>query len=358
MLNKLIRLARGTLRFRITGPYPERFINLCARSGVGLWGGYREENGYTACTAQRHRAQIEYYAKKSGAELTILRCSGIPNTVHRYRRRTGLWIGAGLLVIGLFVMGRMIWRIDIRGNESLTSEQIIAALSENGVHIGAYGNALDTRDIERRMQVRFQEISWIAINIDGSTASIIIEETVVPPTQVDRQVPTNIIAAKTGYITRMETYSGNAVVAVGDTVREGQLLISGIMDNKMGESRTVHARGSILAQTRETLSVTVSYEQESYRFIGLAKRNYLTFFGLRIPLQLRGVPDEPYRMDSAESTPGGLFSLLPITVIRERYLLLERTTHTVTPEEAKKIAEEELLAKESGAFSGVTILFP
>ena len=99
LMKKLIRYCRGTVQFTVVGPYPERFLNLCSQGGVGLWSTRRVENGITACCAQCHRPRLEYYAQKSGCALEIGRCSGMKNTAHRYRRRTGLWIGAGLLVL-------------------------------------------------------------------------------------------------------------------------------------------------------------------------------------------------------------------------------------------------------------------
>lgn len=108
LMKKLIRYCRGTVQFTVVGPYPERFLNLCSQGGVGLWASRRVENGITACCAQCHRPRLEYYAKKSGCALEIGRCSGMKNTARRYRRRTGLWIGAGLLVVGLLVMSRFV----------------------------------------------------------------------------------------------------------------------------------------------------------------------------------------------------------------------------------------------------------
>ena len=59
-----------------------------------------------------------------------------------------------------------------------------------------------------------------------------------------------------------------------------QLLVSGIMDNKMGESRLAHARGRVYAQVRERLEIFVTYEQRDYLLAVVARRWYLTVFGL------------------------------------------------------------------------------
>ena len=241
LMKKLIRYCRGTVQFTVVGPYPERFLNLCSQGGVGLWSTRRVENGITACCAQCHRPRLEYYAQKSGCALEIGRCSGMKNTAHRYRRRTGLWIGAGLLVVGLLAMSRFVWRVEVQGTERLEPEVITAALAEYGVRSGALASGIDARTVERQMQIRFEEIAWITVNVEGSRVTAIIEETVPPPAVVEDGIPTNLIAAETGFITKVEVQNGNPVVKPGDSVQAGDLLVSGIMDNKVGESRTARA---------------------------------------------------------------------------------------------------------------------
>lgn len=347
MLKSVIRYVRGVLRFTVTGPYPERFLNLCARGGIGLWQSCREGDRFTASCALSHRKQIEYYAQKSGAELTVLRCSGIFPAARRYRRRTGLWIGAALFIFGILAMGRFVWQVELRGLETLPQQQVLAALEEYGVHPGRLASAIDAKTVERQMQVHFDKIAWIAVNIEGSRATVIIEEAVVPPTPVEDGIPTNVVAEFTGFITRLEVHDGSPVVAVGDSVHAGDLLISGIMDNAVGESRTVHARGRVWALTRESLSVTVPYDQVSYRFRGIARRRTLQIFGWQLPLQAAGIPREPYRLEQAQFRPEGLFAWLPISITTDCYLLQEEQHRTVTAEEALAIATAELAAKES-----------
>lgn len=348
LIKKLIRYCRGTLQFTAAGPYPERFLNLCSGGGVGLWNTRRTAEGVTACCAQCHRSRLEYYAQKSGCRLETVRCTGMKSTARRYRRRTGLWVGAALLATGLLVMGRFVWRVEIRGTEQLDPAVITAALAEYGVHPGVLAGKIDARTVERRMQIRFAEIAWITVNVEGSRVTAILEEAVPPPAVVEDGIPTNLIAGETGFITRVEVQNGNAVVKPGDSVLAGDLLVSGIMDNKMGESRLAHARGRVYAQVRERLEIFVPYEQRDYLLAGVARRRYLTVFGVEIPLQGRGAPVGPYRLEQTVTAPRGIFSLLPVTLREECYLQLREVTKTVSPQEAMRQAEKELALREQG----------
>ena len=348
LIKKLIRYCRGTLQFTAAGPYPERFLNLCSGGGVGLWNTRRTAEGVTACCAQCHRSRLEYYAQKSGCRLETVRCTGMKSTARRYRRRTGLWVGAALLAAGLLLMGRFVWRVEIRGTEQLDPAVITAALAEYGVHPGVMARKIDARTVERRMQIRFAEIAWITVNVEGSRVTAILEEAVPPPAVVEDGIPTNLIAGETGFITRVEVQNGNAVVKPGDSVLAGDLLVSGIMDNKMGESRLAHARGRVYAQVRELLEIFVPYEQRDYLLAGVSRRRYLTVFGVEIPLQGRGAPVGPYRLEQVVTQPGGFFSLLPVTLREECYLQLREVTKTVSPQEAMRQAEKELALREQG----------
>ncbi len=353
LIKKLIRYCRGTLQFTAAGPYPERFLNLCSGGGVGLWNTRRTAEGVTACCAQCHRSRLEYYAQKSGCRLETVRCTGMKSTARRYRQRTGLWVGAALLAAGLLVMGRFVWRVEIRGTEQLDPAVITAALAEYGVHPGVLAGKIDARTVERRMQIRFAEIAWITVNVEGSRVTAILEEAVPPPAVVEDGIPTNLIAGETGFITRVEVQNGNAVVKPGDSVLAGELLVSGIMDNKMGESRLAHARGRVYAQVRERLEIFVPYEQRDYLLAGVARRRYLTVFGVEIPLQGRGAPEGPYRLEQTVTAPRGVFSLLPVTLREDCYLQLRVVTKTVTPQEAMRQAEKELALREQGLAAGV-----
>lgn len=346
LMKRLIRYCRGTVQFTVTGAYPERFLNLCAQGGVGLWETRRLEGGIAACCAQCHRSRLEYYAEKSGCTLTVRRCSGMRNTARRYRHRAGLWVGAGMLVLGLLVMSCFVWQVEVVGTERLSPEAVTAALAEYGVHSGVPARSIDARTVERQMQIRFEEIAWISVNVEGSRVTAVVEEAVPPPTVMEDGIPTNLVAAETGFITRIEVRNGNAVVKVGDSVRAGDLLVSGIMDNKVGESRTAHARGQVYAQVRARTEIFIPLKQRDYVLRGIARRRYLRIFGIEVPLQRKGTPDGAYRMERTIQQPEGIWALLPVALREDCYLLMREAEKTVTPEEARRQAQKALALRE------------
>lgn len=352
----IIRFFRGTVRFAIRDGFLERFINLCAQNRVPIWDGRREGDRYTACTTLSGSRRLPELAQKAGVILEPVRPGGAPVLLRRYRKRTGLFAGAALVAVGLMILGCFIWQVDIQGLQTIPEEEVRAALEELGVRRGALRRDIDARQVERMLMIRLDKAAWVAVNLRGSSAVVEILERVVPPERVDDRVPHNVVAAKPGFITYLEVYNGQPTVKVGDSVDAGEILVSGIMEDKKGRNRTVHARAKVMAQTREELRVEVPYLREEQKVRGTAVRRYLDILSVRIPLSLGGTPEEPWKVERAVRNIPLVSRLAPITWSREGYLLLETETRTVTPQEAKAMAEEQLAALEEKEFAGMTVL--
>lgn len=352
----IIRFFRGTVRFAIRDGFLERFINLCAQNRVPIWDGRREGNRYTACTTLSGSRRLPELAQKAGVILEPVRPGGAPVLLRRYRKRTGLFAGAALVAVGLMILGCFIWQVDIQGLQTIPEEEVRDALEELGVRRGALRRDIDARQVERMLMIRLDKAAWVAVNLRGSSAVVEILERVVPPERVDDRVPHNVVAAKPGFITYLEVYNGQPTVKVGDSVDAGEILVSGIMEDKKGRNRTVHARAKVMAQTREELRVEVPYLQEEQKVRGTAVRRYLDILSVRIPLSLGGAPEEPWKVERAVRNIPLVSRLAPITWSREGYLLLETETRTITPQEAKAMAEERLATLEEKEFAGMTVL--
>jgi similar to stage IV sporulation protein len=131
-----------------------------------------------------------------------------------------------------------------------------------------------------------EELSWLAVNITGSRAEVIVREREPKPEIVDESRPSNVIAAKSGIITRMEVLAGEAQTEAGRTVLEGDLLVSGIYDLEGAEwsgislgSRYVHAMANVYARTWYTLSVQTPLTGTGKDYTGRERTKYALLFG-------------------------------------------------------------------------------
>ena len=210
---RIIRYARGVVRFEIRDGYIERFINLCAQGGVPIWDGRRTGGRYTACTTVAGSKRLVAFAEKAGATLEIRQRQGVPPLLTRYRKRVGLFAGAFILLAALGVLGGFIWQIQVSGLETLTQEEVLTALDGLGVRQGVWRRSIDARDVERQMMIRMSEVAWIAVNLRGSTAYVEVKERVPPPARIDDAVPHNVVASGTWFLVCLGLPEGSGTSA-------------------------------------------------------------------------------------------------------------------------------------------------
>ena len=356
LLIRLIRFFRGTAEFTIRDGFLERFINLCAQNRVPIWDGRRDGSRYTARTTLRGSRRLPELAQKAGVVLETPRPGGAPAILRRYRKRTGLFAGAGMVAIAILVMGCFIWQVRVEGLQTIPEGEVLTILEELGVHRGALRRDIDARQVERMLMLRLDKAAWVAVNLRGSTAVVEIQERVVPPEPIDDHTPHNVVSKKPGFITYMEVYNGQPTVRVGDSVDAGEILVSGIMEDQEGRSRTVHARAKVLAQTRETLSVEVPYLQETVTPRDVMVRRYLNILSVQLPLFWGRPLEEPYKAEIATFDIPLISSIAPITWSRENYILLRTETREVTPDEARAMAMAQLAELEEKSFEGMTVV--
>jgi len=355
-LLKIVRFFRGYISFRLEGGSPERFMNLCASEKIALWHGEKREDGFCAKAPLSCGGKIEKLAVSCGGNIHLEKSTGIPVLLRRYRKRFGLTVGFFALAAIIMVLSLFIWQIEIIGNEILSDEEILAELSSLGVKKGTLRSGVDARDVERQMQIAFNDLAWIAVNLNGSVARIIVYERVAAPPAVADGIPYNIVADSSGIITNIEVYEGRAAVKIGDAVQEGDLLISGIIDSKGDQSRYVHARGSITALTRESLSVTAPFKSEELIAGETKSFSWLEIADTKIPLFFSSSPEGIYEYEESYEDIPLLSILFPIKKIIRSVTFYGKQTVSLDPSQAHKKAAELLAQREQLVFDGYVIV--
>lgn len=230
--------------------------------------------------SERNAKRLLYLCGEAGICLSVLERRGLPQLLARYGKRVGIWVGVLAATVLVYASSRVVWDIRITGNETLDAREIRSMLSESGLAIGTHLGDFDNDLVETKLLLNHREISWISINIKGTTANVEIQET-VRGAETTTDVA-NLVAARDGQIERVEAYDGSVCVKVGDVVREGEVLVSGLYDGA-GTLRTTRARGRIYARTVREFLVEIPLETTEKVYTGREwNEKYINFFSNRI----------------------------------------------------------------------------
>lgn len=261
----------GSCTVAVSALHRTAAMNLCMQMGLQyrnfIW--CSDGSVRFCCTIPAARRFLAA-CRKRDIEAEVIARRGLPRLLGRIAERTGLVTGA-VLALGLILLsGLFLWDVQVSGNEHLTEEEVKKELRESGFGVGSYLPGLRTREVENRVLMHSKSIGWLSINRRGTVAHVqIIERVCGNPGEgegKDPQKPANLVAARDGQIEYLELYRGNAVVTVGQAVKAGELLVSGLYDSQTGSIRVTHAAGRVMARTEHTLEVEIPllYEKKVY----------------------------------------------------------------------------------------------
>ena len=282
---------------------------------------------------------------RCGAELRIVRRSGLLHFLRRFRRRAYLLLLPLPIICFFLFLSTRIWQIDVSGNVTLSRAEILSALEEMGVYPGVSGLHLDNPQIRSRMQEALGKLSWLTVQVHGSRALVVVRERRAPPEIVDETEAREVAAAKTGTIDKMQVLEGRALVHRGDTVLKGQTLITGILTDRQEEQRKVHAMGRVWAWTWYEKSLELPLQVWEKVYSGEVKKRYSLKIG---DLRLNFYNDSSIYRDGYDKIQtenrAELFGLpLPICILKTEYRAYRLYEREMEAEESSALLERELL---------------
>ena len=241
---------KGYVIIKVEGINLERFINLAITNNIIFWDiervNYTTLKGKVGLKGYKHLRSIR---KRINCRVSILERKGCPFLLHRIFKRKALVAGGISAILIMYFLTSFVWVVEVQGNERMPSERIIRELESFGLKPGAFKPYIDTREVETKLLIEMDQLVWVGINILGTRAVVDIVERTEPPPLIDKNAPCNIVAKNDGIINDIYLYQGQAAVKVSDTVKVGQLLISGIVEQPGKPTRVVHAMGRVEART-------------------------------------------------------------------------------------------------------------
>ncbi len=316
MIIRFYRILFGYLRVRFDGDFKERILSLCAHNGITLWSTKLKDEKIESNISAREFKRLRSIVRGKEIRVHILKKVGIPFVTNRYKRRYGILAGvvSFFLIIGL--MSEYIWIIDVNGNYKVTDEHILSACQSIGIKNGIRKDGIYPKVERERLMLKLEGIAWASLNIEGSRLTVNVTET--KETEKETEKFSNLKAKADGVIKKLDIVSGTSVVTVGQAVKKGDLLVSGIIETVDG-TRFVKSKGEVIALSQNEIVLKEEYKQKPLIFTGKIKtKRVLEIFGLRIPLYL-GREKGIYEASEKQMKLNIFKTTLPLTIYQKSF---------------------------------------
>lgn len=351
MLTNLLKFLKGYVVIHLSGYSPERFLNLCSRHQIILWGLRSVGTEYEMCMSISAFRKLRPLVHKTKTKVVILERHGLPFILYRYRSRKLFAVGAVGGLVLLYGLSLFIWNIHVEGNYSLSDEVILAYLESEQIVHGMSKKDIHGEEIEAKLREHFSEITWTSAEVKGTRLIIHVQENEDAEVErIPKDDPADLIASESGTVVSMIVRSGTPKVSEGMEVQKGDLLVEGKVEimadsEEVANVHYVHADADIMIRRNGHYQSSFSMQYVKKVYTGRKRTSlYLLLGNRRFDFGL------PKRAGYEQSD--FITSELPVKITENFYLpvVLGRQTEqeyvptdsVYTKEEATARAKEEL----------------
>lgn len=351
MLFSFFHFLSGYCIVVLSGTNQERFLNLCVAKQILLWNVKREGKHYIFYISRGGYKELEEIAQKTGSKYQCMQKKGLPYLFYQYKKRKFLLLTLFICVAVFCVMSCFVWQVQAVGSYSHSEEEILDYLKKKGICSGTKISKISCTQLEEQIRKDFEDIAWVSCERKGTLLRVRVKETLDKRDQKaeKKEEPCNLIASKEGKIDSILVRSGSAMVKPGDTVKAGDVLISGIVEirddaGEIAEETAVKAQGDIYAISKVKYEDAFSMLHYKKIYTGKFQKNYrLLINGYTVRLPERKVKYLDYDEQSKEILLHiGPQFYLPVSlfIITKAECRVSQNRYTV--KEARKEAEKRL----------------
>lgn len=363
MLTRLWSFLTGYVFLVVEGKSLEKLINMAVGRGLYLWDvKWLDKDRARVKVRLNAIKSLRHMARRTKSRFRITGKGGLPFRIARIKKRKLLLTGAVLSVLLVYLMSSFIWFVEVKGNKSLPAEKVINAAEHAGLAMGTLKIGLDKDKIEKYIKNAVPEVAWVGVRITGTKAMIeIAEKVIIPP--VDNS-PADVAAERDGLVQELLVLSGRPVVNEGDMVKQGDVLITGVIkpdtksEEKLGQGipeqlvppqpiKFVRAKGIVRAKVWYD-----GYGECRLVDIGTKRTGRKTeVLSIRLSgkqLILKGPKSPPYTefavSEHIKKLPQWRNIRLPVEIVTTNYYEVKKYRDIIGISRAKSIAEKNALA--------------
>ena len=345
LLVDFLRYLKGYVTVMLGGHRPESVLTEIIKKNIKVKKIVKKDNEIIFICSYLTYKKFKKIAESKANLSYEVKKQGLPVYLNKYKKRYGLIIGIFVFLITLYSLTFFVWDIRVSGCVDTSEKGVVNLLDKKGLKIGAAKSKINATVIENSFLLERDDISWISINLKGTTAFVELREVKPPPIQKDTSFPSNIYASRDGIIKTINDYMGYRTVNVGDTVTAGDLLVTGEYTDKYGKEYKLHSDAEILAYTTHSHSVYVPFEYYQQKKTGKCK-NYYKINLIRFSLPLYFNKKISYNTYSKNKSVNKLrlsdSLVLPFSVEKTSYLKTDIVKYVRSQDDALSLAYEKL----------------
>lgn len=223
---------RGYVKIKVYGYSPERFLNLCSSRQILIWDLKNTGDAYEMYMSVQGFLKLQPIVRKTKTRVRIVKRSGFPFFMHKYRKRKIFFAGLFLCAVFIYILSLFIWDIRFEGNSVRTTETLMEFMEKNQLHHGMLKSKIDCDKVEAALRNEFDDIIWASVEIKGTRLIVYVQESLKVEETGENigEEPTDLCTEKDGTIERIITRAGTPLVSAGSPVSAGAVLVQGRME--------------------------------------------------------------------------------------------------------------------------------
>jgi len=277
---KILNYIQNYVKIKITGPRPQKFINICLRRRIAIWELTRlSEQEFTMCMhASEYLKNVRTAASKAGVKVNVIKKAGLIYTLRRYKSRKVLAVISVLLCALFVVVSSMVWNVTIEGADAISRQNTKALVASLGIKRGMFMSNINSRALAEQLLVKQDNLCWVGVKKKGMTLCIEIEEGTHYESQQKEEIPydepCDIVVSKDCLLSKVTIEQGTQQIQTGSTALKGQVVVS-------GEGK--HAKAKVMGCVWYKAQVPIEKETTELVYTGKEqKEKALLLFGIKL----------------------------------------------------------------------------
>ncbi|SCH37730.1 sporulation protein YqfD [uncultured Clostridium sp.] len=331
----MISYIRGYYVITVEGVGTERFLNYLIRNNINVYNVNRISNTKIQfCVDRKDISDFKKAYRGSNFQIKVKQKTGIPFVLKRIYKYKGMWICAIISLTILMTTSQFVTDIYIDCPEGIKQEEVRTELYKLGLKPGIYKKNIDRKKIRDSIMVTFEDVAYISLNVKGTNVFVTITKKAETLSSKEESNYCNIIAEKNGIIEKVIPRSGNSVVAEGDIVQSGDLLVSGSNTKSLPE---------VWATTFYEVKKSASYIENKKEKTGKSKNVYTISFYDKIFNIRKNIKYKDYIIENKELKLKIGNYTFPIKIKVSTFYEVETTKIEKDENELKKELKEQAL---------------